>query len=87
MNTVQFVGGPMCGREHPWTTAKYVMIPDAGDMVSAWVPEWNEAVTLFGEHTYEMRCYRKGRRRKYQLEHIGYRPPTLGPGMVRLTWP
>lgn len=75
MKRVQFVGGPMCGKKYPWTTARYVQIPDASDMRTVFMPEWGESVTLFGRHTYEMRCYRKGSRRKYQLEHVGYEKP------------
>ena len=36
-----------------------------------------EAHTLFGQHTYELKCYAKGDERKYQWEHVGYEKPEV----------
>ena len=75
-NTVPFVGGPKDGDEYPWTTSRYVVVPDARDRVS-FVDDDGLIATRFGEHTYEMKCYARGDERKYLLEYVGYRKPVL----------
>ena len=79
---VQFVGGPMHREWHPWTTARWVLVPDSQDWVTGFDPERNELFTLFGEHRYEMRCYAKDGEKVYRLEHVEYKKPTLPPGTV-----
>jgi len=85
MDTVKFVGGPKDGEDYPLTAARYVKVPDAKDMIHV-IHSDGETGTLFGEHTYEMKCYAKGdfSDRKYQLEYIGYEKPVLRNGMRRL---
>lgn len=85
--TVQFVGGPLDGRHYGWTTARYVNVPDAKDMIHVWVDRWGEMTTLFGEHTYEMKAYRRGDECRHQLEYVGYKKPVLGDGMVEVRFP
>jgi hypothetical protein len=36
-----------------------------------------EAMTLFGRHTYELKCYARGRERKHQWEHVSYEKPQV----------
>lgn len=81
---MKVIGGPLDGQTYRWTTARFVVIPDAADTLTVYMPEWNHTVTLFGEHTYEVKCYARGRRRQYRLEHVGYRKPTLPAGAVRV---
>jgi hypothetical protein len=83
-STIQFVGGPLDGEQREWTTARYVTIPDAKDMVHVYVPRWGETRMLFGEHTYEMRSYAIGGEVAHQLHYVGYRKPTIGEGMVQI---
>jgi hypothetical protein len=83
MQTIKFAGGPKDGDQYPWTTARAVVIPDAKDMIQ-FIDEDCETGTLFGEHTYEMKCYEKGDERTYQLEYVGYKPPVLRAGMRKI---
>ncbi len=82
---IRFVGGPCDGEDYAWTTARWVTIPDAKDTIHVIYAD-GETGTLFGQHTYEMKCYAKSdfSDRKYQLEYIGYEKPVLGNGMRRL---
>jgi hypothetical protein len=83
MDTVKFVGGPKDGDDCPWTTARWVSIPDAKDMIHVVYAD-GETGTLFGEHTYEMKCYATGPLLKHwQLEYVVYKPPVLRDGMRR----
>jgi hypothetical protein len=84
MDTVKFVGGPKDGEEYAWTTARWVTIPDAKDTIHVVYGD-GETGTLFGEHTYEMKCYATGPLLKHwQLEHVGYKPPVLREGMRQI---
>jgi len=84
MDAVKFVGGPKDGEDHPWTTARWVSIPDAKDMIHV-VYDDGETGTLFGGHTYEMKCYATGPiMRHWQLEYVGYKPPVLRGGMRQI---
>lgn len=46
-----------------------------------------ESGTVFGEHTYEMKCYANGEKREYRLEYVDYKPARLGPGMRPIVFP
>ena len=70
---VPVVGGPLDGQTRAWSTAQFLNVPDAKDMVT--VVQDGEARTLFGQHTYELKCYAKGEERKYQWEHVSYEKP------------
>jgi len=84
MDTVKFVGGPKDGEDYPWTTASRVTIPDAKDTIQVVYGD-GETATLFGEHTYEMKCYATGPLLKHwQLEYVGYKPPVLRDGMRQI---
>jgi hypothetical protein len=83
MDTVKFVGGPKDGDEYPWTTAMAVIFPDATDMIQ-FIDKDGETGTLFGEHTYEMKCYAGTILKHWQLEYVGYRPPVLRAGMRKI---
>jgi len=73
-DTVKFFGGPKDGESYPLLTARLLHIPDARDMVEKVTPEG--VVTLFGNHTYEMACYRMANGEKtYRLEYRGYKKP------------
>lgn len=52
---VPVIGGPMHGQTLAWSTARYLNVPDSRDTVT--VVRDGEAVTLFGQHTYELKCY------------------------------
>lgn len=83
MDRVPFVGGPKDGETYGWTTAKWVNIPDAREMMHV-IYGSGETGTIFGSHTYEMKCYAKDGERLYRLEYVGYEPPKLGAGMRRI---
>jgi hypothetical protein len=83
VETVKFVGGPKDGEEYPWTTARAVVIPDAKDMIQ-FIDEDGETGTLFGEHTYEMKCYAGPILSHWQLEYVCYKPPVLRAGMRKI---
>jgi hypothetical protein len=74
---VPVVGGPLDGKTRPWSTSRLLMVPDARDMVT--VIADGEARTLFGQHTYELKCYAKGGEKKCQWEHVSYEPPEAQP--------
>ena len=75
-DAVKFVGGPKDGESYPMLTAHWLNIPDAKDMVMKATPDG--VVTLFGNHTYEMACYRMANGEKtYRLEYRGYKKPEL----------
>lgn len=82
---VQFVGGPLDGQTYkPLPSTRFVKVPDTKDTISAYSLKWGETFMLFGEHTYELKCYRKGTKVSYRLEHAGYEKPKLLDGMIRL---
>ena len=87
---VKFVGGPKDGEDYPWTTSRFVIVPDATEMIH-YICGDGESGTLFGQHTYEMKCYAKfdasGYQREYKLEYAGYAPPVLRPGMRPIVFP
>jgi hypothetical protein len=72
---VPVVGGPLDGQTLAWSTARFLNVPDAKDM--AMVVQDGEAITLFGQHTYELKCYARGRERKHQWEHVSYEKPEV----------
>lgn len=73
-DTVKFVGGPKDGESYRMLTAHWLNIPDAKDMVDIVTPDG--VVTLFGNHTYEMACYRRADGETFhQLEYRGYKKP------------
>lgn len=79
---VPFVGGPLDGKDYEWTTAKAVLVPDAADRLFVYDPRADRWFTLFGQHTYDMKCYAKDGEKRYQLEHAGYRTPVVPPDCV-----
>jgi hypothetical protein len=83
---VKFVGGPKDGEDYPWTTCRFVSIPDARDMIH-FVSADGESGTIFGEHTYEMKCYANGDQREYRLEYVDHKPARLGPGKRPIVFP
>ena len=83
MKKVKFVGGPKDGDDYPWTTSRAVVIPDAKDMIQ-FINEDGETEMLFGEHTYEMKCYAGPILKHWQLEYVGYKPPALRAGMWKI---
>lgn len=68
-----FVGGPLDGQARAWSTARFLNVPDAKDMVT--VVQDGEARTLFGQHTYELNCYAKDGEKVYRWDYVGYKPP------------
>jgi hypothetical protein len=80
---LKFVGGPKDGEDYPFTTARFVQIPDAKDMIHVIYPD-GDTGTLFGQHTYEVKCYAGPILKHWQLEYAGYKEPKLGPGVRRL---
>jgi hypothetical protein len=72
---VPVVGGPLDGQTRDLSMPRFLMIPDAKDMVNVLVD--GELRTLFGQHTYELKCYAKDGEKKYQWEHISYKPPEV----------
>ncbi len=71
---VPVVGGPLDGKTWPYSSSQFLLVPDGIDTVT--VVRDGEAVTLFGEHTYEMKCYATSENeRKHQWEYVGYKPP------------
>lgn len=82
---VQFVGGPLDGQTYkPLPSTRFVEVPDAADTVSGYDPEFGDTFTLFGRHTHELKCYRKGDEVEYRLEHKGYAKPELPARAIRL---
>lgn len=79
---VPFVGGPLDGKDYEWTTSNAVLVPDAADRIFGYDPKADRWCTLFGEHTYEMKCYAKDGEKRYQLEHAGYKKPVLPKGWI-----
>ena len=71
---VPVVGGPLDGETWPYSSSQFLLVPDGIDTVT--VVRDGEAMTLFGEHTYEMKCYaNSANERKHQWEYVGYKPP------------
>lgn len=83
METVKFVGGPKDGEDYPWTTSREVVIPDAKDTIH-FVYDDGDTGTLFGWHTYEMKCYAGPILKHWQLEYVGYKQPVLRAGMRKI---
>lgn len=79
MTRIPFVGGPLDGETYKWTTARFVLVPDAKDMVTYYDEQRDEMVTLFGRHTYEMKCFGNGGKATYRLEHLKYEKPSRRP--------
>jgi hypothetical protein len=67
------VGGPLDGQTLPSSTARFLNVPDARDMVTAIVD--GEVRLFFGQHTYEMKCYARDGDQWHQWEHVSYEPP------------
>lgn len=73
---VPVVGGPLDGKTLRWSTARFMQVPDCADMVSG--VRNGEPYTLFGQHTYEMKCYaRPDGEVMYRWEHVEYRKPEV----------
>lgn len=72
---VPVIGGPLHGQTRAWSTARFLNVPDSQDMVT--VVRGGETVTLFGQHTYELKCYAKEGEKFYRWEHIGYQTPEV----------
>lgn len=72
---VPCVGGPLHGTERPWMTARFLIVPDAADMLHVMYDD-GETMTLFGEHTYELTCFLMGGKERHMFRHIGYKKPT-----------
>lgn len=83
---VKFFGGPKDGEDYSWTTCRFVGVPDSRDMIYYQSTD-GESGTVFGEHTYEMKCYANGEKREYRLECVDYKPARLGPGMRPIVFP
>jgi len=72
---VPVVGGPLDGQTRAWSTARFLNVPDTKDMAT--VVQDGEAMTLFGQHTYELKCYARAGGKVYQWEHVGYKKPEV----------
>ena len=71
---VPVIGGPLDGQTARLRlTASRMIVPDSADMIYG--IKDGEPYTLFGQHTYELKCYANGSERKYQWEHVCYTPP------------
>ena len=70
---VPVVGGPLDGKTLPASTARFLNVPDARDMVTAIVD--GEVRLFFGQHTYEMKCHARDGDQWRQWEHVSYEPP------------
>lgn len=72
---VHVIGGPLDGQTLPWSTARFLNVPDSKDMVT--VVREGESMTLFGQHTYELKCYAKEGKKFYRWQHVGYQKPEV----------
>jgi hypothetical protein len=71
---IPMIGGPKDGETYKWTTATTLIVPDAKDRIAK--PDGHGGiVTIFGEHTYEMKCYAKDGEKAYRWDYVGYEPP------------
>jgi len=73
-NSVEFVGGPLCGQETAATTRWY-QVPDHTDAVAKMLSDGSIGYE-FGRHTYERRTYRRGDEYIEMYFYAGYERPT-----------
>lgn len=73
---VPVIGGPLDGQTHRLRlTSSRMIVPDSSDVIHG--IKDGEPYTLFGQHTYELKCYAKDGERLYRWEHIGYQKPEV----------
>jgi hypothetical protein len=70
---IPVVGGPFDGQAYWFSSARFLHMPSAQDAVT--VVRDGEALTLFGEHIYEMKCYAQDGEKSHRWEYVGYKPP------------
>jgi hypothetical protein len=70
---IPVVGGPFDGQAYWFSSARFLHMPSAQDAVT--VVRDGEALTLFGEHIYEMKCYAQDGEKSHRWDHVGYKPP------------
>lgn len=74
------VGGPLHNTKRELTsTASYLIVPDATDMLHV-VFDDGDAMTLFGEHAYELDCYLGNGQERYLYRYRGYTKPKCPKG-------
>ena len=73
-NSVEFVGGPLCGQETS-ATSRWYQLADAKDMAARVLSDGSIGYE-FGRHTYERRTYRRGDECIEMYFYAGYRKPT-----------
>lgn len=74
---IPVIGGPLDGQTFRLrSTASRMIVPDSADMIAG--IKDGEPYTLFGQHTYEIKCYAKADGKIfYQWEHVGYQKPEV----------
>lgn len=71
---VPMVGGPKDGEAYGWATVRTLIIPTTQDIKQK-VTADGDIVTIFGKHTYELKCYAKDGEKAYRWDYVGYEPP------------
>jgi len=71
---IPVIGGPLDGQTYRLRTAgARLLVPSDADVIHG--IKDGEPYTLFGQHTYELKCYANDGEKFYRWEHVGYQKP------------